>query len=142
MAQKAGVIGLGVLGKPVAERLIAAGFEVAVFDVRDEPVATLARAGAFACASPAEVASRSDTIVSLVSDEGQTNEIVFGADGILKTLKAGSTLVVGSTLGPAPVRKDAAGLASRGGETLDAPISGGYLAAYEGTLSLMIGGDP
>ena len=141
MTLQVGVIGLGVLGKPVAERLIAAGFAVAVFDVREEPVAALKLAGAFACASPAEVAVRSDYIVSLVSDEAQTNEIVFGADGMLTTLRPGTTLIVGSTLGPGPVKQVAAGLASRGGVVLDAPISGGYIAAHEGTLSLMIGGE-
>ncbi|HEV7802612.1 MAG TPA: NAD(P)-binding domain-containing protein [Burkholderiales bacterium] len=140
MTTQVGVIGLGVLGKPIAERLVGKGFDVAVFDVRDEPIAALKSAGATACTSPAEVAQHSDFIVSLVSDEAQTNDIVFGADGILTTLRPGATLIVGSTLGPGPVKKVADALASHGGETLDAPISGGYLAAHEGTLSVMIGG--
>jgi 2-hydroxy-3-oxopropionate reductase len=136
------VIGLGVLGKPVAERLLKAGYRVAVFDVRAEPVAELKKAGAIACASPAEVAKHAELIVSLVSDRPQTDAIVSGPGGILETLKPGTIVVIGSTLGPAPVRKVAEALATRGGETLDSPISGGYLAAYEGTLSLMIGGKP
>ena len=140
MKTSVGVIGLGVLGKPIAGRLIKAGFSVAVFDVRDEPLAALKSAGATACASPAEVAMRADIIISLVADCAQTDDIVSGAGGILETLRPGAIFVTGSTLGPAPVHRIAASLAAKGCATLDAPISGGYLAAYEGTLSLMIGG--
>lgn len=140
MKASVGVIGLGVIGKPIAERLVKNGFRVAVFDVRGEPMAALKNLGAASCASPAEVAQRSEIIISVVSDRAQTDDVVFGAGGILATLHPGTILVIGSTLGPAPVRKVAEALATKGGETLDAPISGGYLAAYEGTLSLMIGG--
>jgi 2-hydroxy-3-oxopropionate reductase len=142
MKQTAGVIGLGVLGRPVAERLLAAGYETAVYDVREEPMAALHAAGAVRCASPAEVAARSRYIVSLVSDRAQTDDIVFGASGILATLQPGSIVIIGSTLGPACVQKAAAAIAEKGGETLDAPISGGYLAARDGTLSVMAGGTP
>lgn len=141
MSAKVGVIGLGVLGRPVAERLVAAGHEVAAFDVRAEPVAALAAAGAVACASPADVAAQSDFIVSLVSDRAQTEDVISGKRGILKTLRRGSVVIIGSTLGPQAVQAAAQAIAARGGETLDAPISGGYLAARDGTLSLMIGGE-
>jgi 2-hydroxy-3-oxopropionate reductase len=138
--KNAGVIGLGVLGKPVAERLLKAGYAVAVFDVRKEPVAALAAAGARPCAIPAEVAQFSELIVSLVSDRAQTDTVVSGPGGILETLKSGTIFAIGSTLSPAAVRDTARAIAAKGGETLDIPISGGYLAAYDGTLSLMVGG--
>jgi len=138
----AGVIGLGVLGKPVAERLLKAGYQVAVFDVRAEPVAALKAAGAIAGKTPAEVAQHSEFILSLVSDQAQTEAIVAGPGGILETLKPGSIVAIGSTLAPAFVREIAQAIAAKGGETLDIPISGGYLAAYDGTLSLMVGGAP
>lgn len=140
MTTNIGVIGLGVLGKPVAERLVKAGFRVAVFDVREEPIAALKSAGATACASPAAVAKQSEVIISLVSDRAQTDAIVFGAGGILEALQPGTIFITGSTLGPAFVQNIAAALAAKNCATLDAPISGGYLAAYDGTLSLMIGG--
>jgi 2-hydroxy-3-oxopropionate reductase len=140
MTMRVGVLGLGVIGKPIATRLVGAGFEVAVFDVRDEPVAALKAVGAVACVSPAAVAARSEIIISLVSDAAQTDAVVSGPGGILGALRSDSTFVAGSTLGPAPVRAVAALLAAKGCATLDAPISGGYLAAAEGTLSLMIGG--
>ena len=140
MTAHVGVIGLGVLGRPVAERLIAQGFDVAVFDVRAEPMAALASAGATECDSPADVAHRSEFIITLVADEAQTQDVIFEADGILTTLKDETVVIIGSTLGPAAVQALAGAIAARGGETLDAPISGGYLAASEGTLSMMIGG--
>lgn len=136
------MLGLGVIGKPIAGRLIKAGFGVAVYDVRDEPMVELKKAGATACASPAEVAKASDIVVSLVSDAAQTDDVVFGPGGIVATLQPGAIVVIGSTLGPTPVRRIAEALAAKGCETLDAPISGGYLSAYEGNLSLMIGGTP
>jgi 2-hydroxy-3-oxopropionate reductase len=140
--RRVGVIGLGVIGKPIAQRLASGGFEVAVYDVRGEPVRELAAAGAAACGSPAELARKSEIVVSLVSDAAQTREIVFGDAGILDALEPGSIVVIGSTLGPTPVREVAAALREKGSETLDAPISGGYLAAAEGKLSLMVGGSP
>jgi 2-hydroxy-3-oxopropionate reductase len=140
MTMSVGVIGLGVIGKPIAERLIKAGFSVAAFDVRAEPLASLERAGARACIAPAGVAALSEIVISLVSDTAQTDDVVFGAQGILETLRPDSIFITGSTLGPAPVRRIAQALAARSCSTLDAPISGGYLAAYEGKLSVMIGG--
>jgi 2-hydroxy-3-oxopropionate reductase len=140
MTYSVGVIGLGIIGKPIAERLVRAGFRVAVYDVREEPVAALQGAGATACTSSADVASRSDFIISLVLDRAQTDDVVFGAKGIMQTLKPGTLFATGSTLGPAPVISIAAALAAKGCATLDMPITGGYLAAYEGKLVLMIGG--
>lgn len=140
MQANVGVIGLGALGRPISELLLKAGHSVAVYDVRAEPMAALKNAGATACASPAAVAKRSDLIISLVLDQAQTETIVFGADGVLASLQPGAILAIGSTLNPACVRKIAEALTARDAHTLDMPISGGIVAAREGTLSLMAGG--
>jgi 2-hydroxy-3-oxopropionate reductase len=137
---RTGVIGLGALGAPVAGLLLKAGHAVAVYDVRSEPVAESQMLGARACASPAEVAQHSDIVISLVSDRAQTDDIVFGGNGMFDHLQAGAILAIGSTLGPEPVRHIAQRLAARNVEVLDIPISGGILAAREGKLSLMAGG--
>ncbi len=136
-----GVIGLGIIGKPIAERLLKAGFHVAVYDVRSEPVSELKHAGATACASSAEVAAHSDLIISLVSDTPQTDDVVSGASSILNALRPDSIFATGSTLGPAPVKRVAAQLAAKGCATIDMPITGGYIAAADGKLALMLGGE-
>ncbi len=135
-----GVTGLGVIGKPIALRLLNAGFEVAVFDIRAEPVRELAAAGARACASSMEVAACSELVISLVFDNAQTDDVVFGARGIIHALRPGSIFATGSTLGPAPVQRIASALSAQDCATLDMPITGGYLAAADGKLVLMIGG--
>ena len=137
---RVGVIGLGALGRPVGELLLKAGYRTAVYDVRSEPARELGALGATVCASPAAVAQHSDLIISLVSDAAQTDAVVSGQGGILETLKPGTIFATGSTLGPAPVKRIAQQIAARGGDTLDMPISGGIIAAREGTLSLMVGG--
>jgi len=142
MQAKVGVIGLGALGRPIAELLLKAGHRVAVYDVRAEPLAALQKAGASACVCPAEVAQQSDIVISLVLDGAQTDDIVFGDNGVLGSLKRGSIFAIGSTLSPAPVKTIAAALAAKGVKTLDMPISGGIVAAREGALSLMVGGAP
>jgi 3-hydroxyisobutyrate dehydrogenase-like beta-hydroxyacid dehydrogenase len=109
--------------------------------VRREPVERLAKLGARACASPAEVARWSDLIVSLVLDEAQTMDVVLGQSGLLGELRPGAIVAIGSTLGPEPVRRIAQALVPRRAQVLDIPISGGIVAAREGALSVMAGGD-
>ncbi len=135
-----GVIGLGALGRPVAELLLRAGYAVAVYDVRAAAVSALQAQGATACASPAAVAEQSELIVSLVSDRAQTDDIVFGTNGMQGHLRAHTILALGSTLGPEPVRQIATALEAQAVEVLDIPISGGIIAAQQGALSLMVGG--
>jgi 2-hydroxy-3-oxopropionate reductase len=139
MRTNVGIIGLGTIGKPIALRVLQAGFPTFVYDIRAEPVTELSKAGATACESSAEVASHSDVIISLVLDGVQTDDVVFGARGIVQEIKPGAIFATGSTLGPAPVLHIAEALAAKGCATIDMPITGGYLAAADGKLALMIG---
>lgn len=141
MDAAAGVIGLGAMGEPIATLLLKAGFAVAVYDVRSEPIERLSKLGARPCRSPGEVARYSDVIVSLVSDAAQTMDVVFGSSGVLEEMRTGTIFAMGSTLGPDPVRKVAEALAAKSAHVLDIPISGGLVAAREGQLSLMLGGE-
>ena len=138
MTHPVGVVGLGALGEPIAGLFLKAGFATSVFDVRREPVDRLAQLGARRCASAAEVARHSDVIVSLVLDEAQTMDVV---SGLLGEIRPGTILAIGSTLGPEPVRGIAQALEPRHAHVLDIPISGGIVAAREGALSVMAGGE-
>jgi len=136
-----GIIGLGALGEPIAGLFLKAGFPTSVCDVRRDPVERLAQLGGKPCTSAAEVARHSEVIVSLVLDEAQTMEVVFGPSGLLGEVRPGTILAIGSTLGPEPVRRIAQALAARRAQVLDIPISGGIVAAREGALSVMAGGE-
>jgi len=136
-----GIIGLGALGEPIAGLFLKAGFATSVFDVRREPVERVAKLGGRPCASAAEVARDSDVIVSLVLDEAQTMDVVSGHSGLLGDLRRDAILAIGSTLGPEPVRRIAEQLKPRHAHVLDIPISGGIVAAREGALSVMAGGE-
>jgi 2-hydroxy-3-oxopropionate reductase len=141
MTLSVGVIGLGALGEPIAGLLLKAGFASSVCDVRREPLERLAKLGARPCASAAEVARNSEVIVSLVLDEAQTMEVVCGKSGLLNEIRPGAILAIGSTLGPDAVRRIAEVLAAKRAQVLDIPISGGIVAAREGALSVMAGGE-
>jgi len=140
--KRVGVIGLGTMGKPIAENLLKKGYTVAAYDVREEPLNELRARGAVGCSSPGEVAQESEAIISIVLDRAQTESVVLGPRGVIESIKPQTLLIVGSTLGPEPVLKIAAALAAKDVEVIDAPMSGGYVAARQGTLSLMIGADP
>ncbi|MEO8442759.1 MAG: NAD(P)-binding domain-containing protein, partial [Betaproteobacteria bacterium] len=90
MKTKVGIIGLGTIGKPIAQRIVQAGFPAFVHDIRSEPVTKLRDAGATACESSADVAAHSDVIISLVLDGAQTDDVVFGANGVVRTIRPGA----------------------------------------------------
>jgi 2-hydroxy-3-oxopropionate reductase len=141
MTLSVGVIGLGALGEPIAALFLKAGFATSVCDVRRDPLERLAKLGGRPCASAAEVARHSEVIVSLVLDEAQTIDVVCGKSGLLGEIRPGAILAIGSTLGPDAVRRIAEALAPKRAHVLDIPISGGIVAAREGTLSVMAGGE-
>ena len=141
MTLSVGVIGLGALGEPIAGLFLKAGFATSVCDVRRDPLERLAKLGGRPCASAAEVARHSELIVSLVLDQAQTMDVVCGKSGLLGEIRPGAILAIGSTLGPDAVRRIAEALAPKRAQVLDIPISGGIVAAREGALSVMAGGE-
>jgi 3-hydroxyisobutyrate dehydrogenase len=137
-----GFVGLGTMGAAMAARLVAAGFEVTVHNrtrAREEPLAAL---GAARAAHPADAARGADLVVLIVSDTPDVEEVAFGPDGLAAGLAPGTLVVDMSTIAPDATRAFAARIATRGGAWLDAPVSGGSEGARQGTLSIMVGGDP
>jgi len=135
-----GFIGLGIMGKPMAKNLLKAGHKLVVYDILDAPVKELVEAGATAGASPKDVASRNELIITMLPNSPHVKQAVLGKNGVIEGAKPGSVLVDMSSIAPLASREVAAELASKGIEMLDAPVSGGEPKAIDGTLAIMVGG--
>ncbi len=141
MSIRAGFIGLGNIGKPMAERLLHGGLETTVFDVNAQAVQELEAMGARAAASCSDVARHADVIGVCVRDDAEVRSVVLGGDGILAGAAKGSVIALHSTILPRTVHEMADAAAARGVGVVDAPITGGAIAAGSGTLCYIVGGD-
>jgi 2-hydroxy-3-oxopropionate reductase len=140
MATTIGFIGLGTMGAPMTRRLLVGGYAVTVWARRREAMTSLIAAGASAGDSPADVASKSDVLMTMVTDTAAVEHVVLGATGVVDGARPGSVLVDHSTIAPDGARRIASALRARDIEMLDAPVSGGGIAAEAGTLAIMVGG--
>ena len=138
---KVGFIGLGGIGKPMAMNVAKAGFDLTVTDLRAPPVAELVALGAHPAASPREVAAAADVTFASLPSNAASEEVAFGADGVLAGAETGDIYVELSTISPEVVHRIAAAASEKGVGVLDAPVSGGIKQRNEGTLSIMVGGD-
>ena len=134
-----GFIGLGVMGRPMAENLLTAGASLVVHNRSRPAQDALVAHGAAGAQTPAEVAGRADIIITMLADDDAVRSVVGG--GLLAAARPGSLIVDMSTVSPALSRELAARAAERDVRMLDAPVSGGDVGAREGTLSIMVGGD-
>lgn len=135
-----GFIGLGLMGKPMAKNLMKGGYGLVVHDVNRMPVKELVAGGAKEAFSPQEVAQAVEVVFTSLPDDQAVEEVILGQDGLGEGMKKGSILVETSTISPLMVKKAAAQLNEKGGEMLDAPLSGGEVGAQQATLSIMVGG--
>ena len=141
MSSPIGFIGLGLMGKPMALYLLKKGFAVVVHSRSRGPVDELVAAGATAASSPADIATASSRIVTMLPDGPDVSLVLEGAHGILGAMQPGTVILDSSTIAPATAKRLAAATAQRGGQFLDGPVSGGEIGAIAGTLAFMIGGD-
>jgi hypothetical protein len=139
MSEPIGFVGLGQMGGPMSRRLLAAGHELVVYDVRAEAVDALVAEGAEAAKSPSEVAARAEAVVVSLPTPQVVRAVALGPDGLIHG-NALRTYVDLSTSGQAFAVEIAAALAERGIVTLDAPVSGGVRGAVAGTLAVMVAG--
>jgi len=130
------------MGRPMAGHLLTGGHALAVWARRPESARELVEAGALRCATPAELARRSDIVFTMVTTGADVEQVVFWPDGLCHGLAAGSVLVDMSTIAPGQARRIAARLAEQGVDMLDAPVSGGETGAMAATLAIMAGGKP
>jgi 3-hydroxyisobutyrate dehydrogenase-like beta-hydroxyacid dehydrogenase len=138
--QSVGFIGLGAMGAPMAKRIATSGFDLSVFDVRQENAEPLVEAGATSAGSPREAAEGVGALFLMVVNADQAEDVLFGREGAAETLSPESAVVIMSTVGPEAVRGLEGRLAERGVRLLDAPVSGGVARAERGDLLIMAGG--
>jgi 3-hydroxyisobutyrate dehydrogenase-like beta-hydroxyacid dehydrogenase len=139
--QKIGLIGLGLMGRPMGLNLLKAGHTLTVWNRTASRAESLVAAGAKLAESPREVASRSDVLFTIVSDPPALEEVLWSKDGVLSGLRRGSIYIDSSTVSPALARKISAACAERGARFLDAPVTGGTWGAEKGELVFMVGGE-
>jgi 3-hydroxyisobutyrate dehydrogenase len=137
---KLGFIGIGLMGRPMTLRLLAAGHEVAVWNRSRDKLAPLLEKGARAAASPAALARGADLVMLCVTDQHAVEEVLFGPEGVIHGAQKGSLVIDFSSIAPAAAREFSSRLEKSGIGLVDAPVSGGVAGAEKGTLAVMAGG--
>jgi 3-hydroxyisobutyrate dehydrogenase-like beta-hydroxyacid dehydrogenase len=135
-----GLIGLGLMGKPMGRNLLKAGFPLVVWNRTKSKADDLVREGAKLAAGPKELAAQVDVLITIVSDPAANEVVLFGASGALDALKRGSLFIDSSTISPELARREAKECTDRGIDFLDAPVTGGTWGAEKGELVFMMGG--
>ncbi|MCJ7735007.1 MAG: NAD(P)-binding domain-containing protein [Anaerolineales bacterium] len=135
-----GYIGLGLMGKPMVNNLLKAGYSVVIHNRSREVVKTLVAEGAEEAFSPQEVASRVDIIFTNLPDSPDVELVALGENGILDGARQGLIYVDHSTIKPSLARNIDKQFRAKGAFSLDAPVSGGDIGAQNGTLAIMVGG--
>lgn len=141
MDKKIGFIGLGIMGKPMAKNLMKAGYSLVVIDIVKPAVDELVGAGAEAASSPAELASKVETIITMLPNGPEVKEVVAGKNGILEGAKPGSIIIDMSSIAPGISQEMAKLSKEKNVRFMDAPVSGGEPKAIDGTLAIMVGCD-
>ncbi len=136
-----GVVGLGIMGAPMARNLAKAGFEVVAYSRTIAKAQALEPDGVAVAGSIAEVGRRAAIVITMVPDTPDVLAVVEGDDGLVGAMAPGSALIDMSTISPGETRALAARLAARGVAMLDAPVSGGSWGAQQGALTIMVGGE-
>ena len=136
---KLGFIGLGIMGKPMAGHLIAAGHELHLHSRSGVP-AELPERGGTACRSAQEVAQRADVVFVMVPDTPDVERVLFGENGVAQGLAKGKTVVDMSSISPIQTKRYAKEIGKLGCDYLDAPVSGGEVGAKGASLTIMVGG--
>lgn len=135
-----GFIGLGAMGRHMAQHLMNGGHRLGVWSRRADSAAPLVAAGATRYDSPAALAAASEVVFTMVTASSDFEAVVIGPGGIIEGAKRGSVVVDMETISPAVARAVAQALAAKGIDMLDAPVSGGPMGAEQATLSIMVGG--
>ncbi len=137
---KIGFIGVGIMGRPMAGHLRAAGHGLFLVKHRTTLPKELVDAGAVECASSKEVAQQAEIVITMVPDTPHVEAVLFGPDGVAEGLSAGKTVVDMSSISPIETKSFATRINELGCDYLDAPVSGGEVGAKNAALTIMVGG--
>src|SRR2546426_7321506 len=141
MAQTVGMIGLGIMGRPMAKNLLKAGYALGVHSRSQGPVDELVGAGAKRASSAKEVAGQVDVLITMLPNSPEVELVALGPDGIIEGAKKGLLYLDMSTISPLVSQKVGKALGAKGARMLDAPVSGGEKGAIDAALSIMVGGE-
>ncbi|GLT19870.1 3-hydroxyisobutyrate dehydrogenase [Vibrio zhanjiangensis] len=136
-------IGLGNMGGPMAENLLAAGLKVRVFDLMPDAVKNLESAGAYAASSMTDAVEGAQVVITMLPASQHVKDVYLGNDkatGLLDEVEDGAFLIDSSTIDPHSARMVAERAAQKGLDFVDAPVSGGVAGAKAGTLTFIVGG--
>jgi 2-hydroxy-3-oxopropionate reductase len=136
---KIGFIGLGIMGRPMAQNLMKGGHTLYLFSRSGVPQDLVGDKG-IACQSPKEVAKNAEVTITMVPDTPHVESVLFGKDGVAEGLSAGKIVVDMSSISPIETKKFAAQINKLGCEYVDAPVSGGEVGAKNAALTIMVGG--
>ena len=137
---KIGLIGLGIMGKPMAKNILKHGYkDLLVSDLKESAVKELVEAGAKA-ATNQEIGATCDVVLTMLPNSPHVKSVMLGDNGVAAAMREGSVFIDMSSINPMASKEIAAALAEKHIEMLDAPVSGGEPKAVDGTLSFMVGG--
>jgi 3-hydroxyisobutyrate dehydrogenase len=139
--ERVGFVGLGTMGAAMAANLARAGFPLTVWNRSEGRAGDLAQLGATEARTPADLARRSDVIVTCVSDTPDVERVLLGDDGVASGAAKGTLVIDCSTISPSATRGFGERLAEHGIAMVDAPVSGGSEGAQKGTLTIFVGGE-
>ena len=136
--KRVGIVGLGDMGLGMARNILASGFSLTGFDLRDSRLVELEKAGGSRAASCKQVGEQSDVVFVMVLNGDQVKQAVLESDGLLAGMQAGTTLIVSATINPAEVKELVEPVSAKGVHLIDSPVSGGKAGAEGGALTMMV----
>jgi len=138
----AGVIGLGDMGSGLAKNLLKEGFETWGFDLDKDRMQVFQDLGGRSVEKPSKVGEKADAVFVMVMNGNQVHEVIFGKEGLFKTMKPGSVILITATIKASEIKEVARKLEGSGIHLIDTPVSGGFPGAQAGTLTMMASGSP
>lgn len=139
---KIAFIGTGIMGRPMAGHLQAAGHELLLVRHRSDAPAELVAAGAQLRATPGQAAADADVVILMVPDTPDVESVLFGAGGVAEGLSSGKTVIDMSSIDPIATKSFAERMEALGSDYVDAPVSGGEVGAKNAALTIMVGAKP